>query len=680
MADVRIKDATAVILVGALDFGRCEIGSRLHRPLWPLFDRPILEYQLKLLARQGVRQAVVCINDRPGVLEKWINPYAFGSMDVDFVADVMPRGAAGSVRDAVAGRAKGPVIVIKGGMAWVGDAPQLVEAHLREGAALTVFTSGAFRKDASNARPAGIYVCDPSTLDVVSPTGYQDIKEQLIPALLRGGRPVKAVPLPGEMIGGLGHESYLAIVERALESPDEFGIDLKRFTRFEGNVLVEQGARIAPSARIFGPAAVLDGAAVEDNAVIAGPAAIGRGGRVGRGALIDSSVLWQGARVGSGAVVADAVIGDGAHVPAGRRIVGSTVAGPRTGRASVGKLGKSMGRLGKALGSFGLGTAKPEERPSAVSWRPGGGRGERREPNSVVQSALPWGVAAVVLVASFVWSYSSVLADLWRVWMGNDNYSSGVLVPLLAVYVAAAWRKDLAKAAIEPFYGGLVLVIAGFALRVAGTVLMFASVERFSTVVVIWGIVLTLFGTAVTRRLVWVLLFLLLMLPWPNRVYSPVSLALQNWATGSTVFLLETIGRIVMREGNVIVVDGTPVAVAEACSGLRMLTAFMVVSGLVALACNRSRWEKALVFVSSVPIAVACNTLRLTATALAFAAGYGPKVNELFHGVGGYAMMPLALAIMAGELWVTKRLFVPAGPAQGGREGKRSEADVPAGK
>ncbi|MHC4213039.1 MAG: archaeosortase/exosortase family protein [Planctomycetota bacterium] len=49
-----------------------------------------------------------------------------------------------------------------------------------------------------------------------------------------------------------------------------------------------------------------------------------------------------------------------------------------------------------------------------------------------------------------------------------------------------------------------------------------------------------------------VLLFLCLMLPWPNRIQAALALPLQKWATISAVFSLETIGYEVMREGNYI--------------------------------------------------------------------------------------------------------------------------------
>jgi len=269
-----------------------------------------------------------------------------------------------------------------------------------------------------------------------------------------------------------------------------------------------------------------------------------------------------------------------------------------------------------------------------------------------------WGAGVAALAAVLVWTYSTVLVGLWAEWMRNDNYSSGVLVLPLSIYIVYVRRQDLAKALVRPWYWGVVVVGLGFAMRLLGTLLYFGSAERLSLVVVIIGLVVTIFGLRLARRIAWILAFLFLMLPWPGRVYQAVSLPLQSHATTSAVFLLETLGYAVAREGNVVHVGPASVAVAEACSGLRMLTAFMVVSAFVAFLCRRPWWQKAVLFVSSVLIALLCNTIRLTVTAIAFTGGYGEKVNTLFHDYGGYAMMPLALAILVGELWLMKRLVV----------------------
>jgi len=98
------------------------------------------------------------------------------------------------------------------------------------------------------------------------------------------------------------------------------------------------------------------------------------------------------------------------------------------------------------------------------------------------------------------------------------------------------------------------------------------------------------------------------------------------------------------------------VAVAEACNGLRMIMAFFVISGLVVLIIKRPWWEKLVVLISSVPIGLFCNSVRLTITAIAFTMLEGEYWEKIFHDYGGYAMMPLALVLIVGELWLMAKL------------------------
>ena len=189
---------------------------------------------------------------------------------------------------------------------------------------------------------------------------------------------------------------------------------------------------------------------------------------------------------------------------------------------------------------------------------------------------------------------------------------------------------------------------------------MYGSAERLSIALTITALVLLLFGWRLLRKVSTVLLYLCLMLPWPNRVQTAVTIPLQRWATSSAVFCLETVGYEVVREGNLIHIGDSSVAVAEACNGLRMVTAFFVISGLVVLLVERKWWEKLIVLASSLPIALLCNTLRLAITAAFFTVLEGEHWERLFHDFGGYAMMPLSLAAIVSELWLlTKLTTVP---------------------
>ena len=74
---------------------------------------------------------------------------------------------------------------------------------------------------------------------------------------------------------------------------------------------------------------------------------------------------------------------------------------------------------------------------------------------------------------------------------------------------------------------------------------------------------------------------------------------------------------------------------------------------------KRAWWEKLIVLTSSLPIALLCNTIRLTITAIIFTVIKGEYWEKVFHDFGGYAMMPLAIGVVVAELWLLKELTVP---------------------
>ena len=267
--------------------------------------------------------------------------------------------------------------------------------------------------------------------------------------------------------------------------------------------------------------------------------------------------------------------------------------------------------------------------------------------------------AALTLIA-FFWCYLPELTDLADLWQRSDEYSSGILVPFLAVYVLWIRRDRIARSVVKPsLLWGLLAFAGAQAFRFYGLFYNYRTAERLSIVLSVGAMVLLLFGWQVLRRVFTVLLFLFLMLPWPTQLQNYIAQPLQRWATTSAVFCLEMLGYGVVQHGNVIDIEGTVVEVAWACNGLRMITAFFVVSGLVVLVllAKRKLRDKLIVFVSSLPVALLCNTVRLTITAIAFTMLQGEHWEQIFHDYGGYAMMPLALAVLMGEAWLLKKLF-----------------------
>lgn len=267
-------------------------------------------------------------------------------------------------------------------------------------------------------------------------------------------------------------------------------------------------------------------------------------------------------------------------------------------------------------------------------------------------------LAVVGLAVAFAWSYWPVLTGLVREWRHNEDYSVGALVPPVAVALVWMKRRRLRDCRIEPCWWGLVPIAAGLAGRAYGLLFLYESAERYSIVLVVAGLVLLTAGRQVGRSLAWVLAFGLLMVPLPGVVHNLVSGPLQSIATRGAVFGLEMFTVPAAREGNTIVLaGGIPMGIAGACNGLRMLTAFVVVAAAMAFLVPRSPWKRVFLVISSVPIAVACNLVRLVVTAVVLL-HFSTEAGETFHDVAGWAMMPVAVVLLLGELRVLDRVVV----------------------
>jgi exosortase len=267
--------------------------------------------------------------------------------------------------------------------------------------------------------------------------------------------------------------------------------------------------------------------------------------------------------------------------------------------------------------------------------------------------------AISVLLAVTVWSYWAMLTDLLKAWQRNDDYSAGQLVPLIALFLLWRERKTLKRCQLRPFWWGIALIILAQAGRIFGLLFMY-SVQQYSFILSVAGLVLMVVGWQVFRSVVWILLFLFLMVPLPGRVHNLISGPLQNMATTGSVFLLEAFGTSVSQQGNVVMLnENTPMAVAEACSGLRMLTAFVIVAAFIAYMIKRPRWQKAVILLSSIPVAVICNILRLCVTAMLFLLVNTEVAEKFFHDFAGLAMMPAAVMLLFGELWLMNKMIVP---------------------
>jgi exosortase D (VPLPA-CTERM-specific) len=221
-----------------------------------------------------------------------------------------------------------------------------------------------------------------------------------------------------------------------------------------------------------------------------------------------------------------------------------------------------------------------------------------------------YALLTIVAVAAFA-PFAQVLGDIYNIWNLKPEYSYGIVIPLLSAFLI--WRQR-AELRLLPFTGswfGLALIAAGLVLRVVGVMTTMQTLQHYAFLLVLYGLVLTLVGPAIFRRLRMPLLILIFAVPLPSLFTGALSLQLQLLSSELGVWVIRAAGVSVLLEGNIIDLGSYQLEVAEACSGLRYLFPLMTLAFIVSYLFRGPMWKRLTLFLSSIPITVIMNSLRI---------------------------------------------------------------------
>ena len=255
------------------------------------------------------------------------------------------------------------------------------------------------------------------------------------------------------------------------------------------------------------------------------------------------------------------------------------------------------------------------------------------------------GLTAIAFLVLFA-KPARLLADAW--W-NDPNSGHGLLLAPLSVWLAyrAGLRKD---ASPQLLLGGLMLVSA-VVLRYAADLAAELFVMRCSMILAIGALVV--WHAGFRQLLHWWLPFTLvsLSIPIPEVILNTVALPLQFMASEIGAGLLRWRQIPVMLSGNVIRIPGQELFVAEACSGLRSLTALLSLGVLMGALFLRT-WPLRLLLVAlTIPVAIVINGVRVFLTG--FLVLYvSPEMGQGFmHTSEGMVMFGGAFIVTALLTW-----------------------------
>jgi len=271
---------------------------------------------------------------------------------------------------------------------------------------------------------------------------------------------------------------------------------------------------------------------------------------------------------------------------------------------------------------------------------------------------LSWRIlcGGIVLAVFLMWAYWPALLRLVSAWEEEPDYSHGYLVVPMALIFLWVRREGLPGFSDRCSWCGLLLILLSIGVRYASALVFAQSVDAWSMLLCVSGIVLVLCGW---RALWWSMpsiLLLWFMIPLPYRAERWLSLPLQGIATKISCWSLQCLAQPAIAQGHTILLDEHQIEIEEACSGLRIFIGIVALAFVYLVLVRRTWWERALLLASILPVALIANAARVVVTGLLIRFTSGEVAHKFSHDFAGWGMIPFAAALFALVLWYVGKL------------------------
>jgi len=254
---------------------------------------------------------------------------------------------------------------------------------------------------------------------------------------------------------------------------------------------------------------------------------------------------------------------------------------------------------------------------------------------NILKFAVALGLVLVAYIPTFVW-----MVDRWMA--SESYYGHGFLIPIVSLYIVWQRRKLLERAKISNWIPGLIIIAIGLLMHIVAAALRIYFISGFSFVFVLYGLILFSFGKEVTGKLIFPIFFLLAMIPLPLVIIGNLTVKLKLFVAQAATFTLNKIGFPSVLNGSIIRMPESFTVVGAPCSGLRSLISLLTLGILFSYAMKISYMKKSVLFVSSIPIALTTNIIRVVMLSTVNDL-YGEKAAfGFFHDFSGFVMFGIA--------------------------------------
>jgi len=267
-----------------------------------------------------------------------------------------------------------------------------------------------------------------------------------------------------------------------------------------------------------------------------------------------------------------------------------------------------------------------------------------------------------LLLLVFAYLYAPAFEMLYRTWLKRGDHSHGFLIPLISFYLIWLRRETLGHTQVQPAYlWGIPVMIAAGVMLLVGKVGSVISLQEYSIIVMIVGLVLCLFGKDCLKVLSLPIAYLIFMIPFQDEVAGPLYWPLQLLGARIAGSLLEAFSIPVFVEHQFIMLPGTTLEVIRGCSGISSLLSLLAIGIPLAFMTQKRVWCRVVLLLSVPVFGLVANWMRLFSMGF-WGYYYGAVLQEPFHSIQGLFFAQIGFVFLFVVAWILSN--VPALPPQ----------------
>lgn len=252
----------------------------------------------------------------------------------------------------------------------------------------------------------------------------------------------------------------------------------------------------------------------------------------------------------------------------------------------------------------------------------------------------------------------------------SADWGHAYLVPLISGFYV--WKQRHRLMAVTPtvYWPGLLPLVVGIATYMTLSLVPFPGIHMFqglSLVLSVAGIALLMLGPRMFPHLVFPVGYLAFGVTIGEMVMNKITFQLQLLASQGAALMLRLMMFTVDIAGNTITLslsDGRqiPLNVAEACSGMRMVIAFLALGVAVAFFSCEKWWQRTALVLLAAPVALFTNVFRVVSLGVASIWDSNLAAGDAHTLIGVLWLIPGFLLFM-GLVWVLKNVVREDGAA-----------------